>query len=58
MEIVKLLALASVVAFPLAALLTWLMGILIRTQYKWRKLPPPNQNSPAAPWVHAPKASK
>jgi hypothetical protein len=41
METVKVVALGIAVGFPLLVLLCMLMGYLIRTQYKWRKLPTP-----------------
>jgi len=58
METVKLLALASAVAFPLSGLLAWFGVYLVRTQYKWRKLPPPPAAQTVAPWPIATKASK
>jgi len=58
MEIVKALALGAAVGFPLLALLTMLMSYLVRTQYQWRKLPPPTPNPPMSPWFDAPKVSK
>lgn len=58
MEIVKVLALGAAVGAVILTLLTWLMTYLIRTQYKWRKLPPPDPNSPVGVWLAASKASK
>jgi len=58
METIKVLAFGAVVGITLSGLLTMLMSYLVRTQYQWRKLPPPNPNPPIAPWFDAPKASK
>jgi hypothetical protein len=50
METVKALALAVAIGFPLLVLLSMLMGLLIRTQHKWRKLPQPAISQPIASW--------
>jgi hypothetical protein len=57
METLKALALAVAIGFPLLVLLSMTMSYLIRTQHKWRKLPP-NPTPPAASWAQARKVSK
>jgi len=57
METVKLLALASAVAFPFWGLLAWFGVYLVRTQYMWRRLLPPVGSLPVAGWPTAPKVS-
>ncbi len=58
MEIVKVLALGAGVGAVTLTILTMLTAYLIRTQYKWRKLPPPDPNSPVGLWLAGRKASK
>jgi hypothetical protein len=58
MEIIKLLALSADIGLPLLALLTFVMGYVIRTQYKWRKLPPPAAGQSLPSWPVETKVSK
>lgn len=58
METVKALALAVAIGSPLLVLLSMLMGLLIRTQHKWRKLPQTRVNSPMGVLLTDPEASK